>query len=517
MVTLINFGNSPPSIRRQLLIFIVAAVVLLFLFFGIATSWLMGNQISVLIVNNAQQVSRALAQQSTLALLTESYENAQPALEQVMTFPDVVGTGLITRKGTLLGWQGETEGESYFSALNWGKIKDPIIVDEDNRYWYVASVVILASNNPGNESETSLFEASEQRLGYALVAFSKQRLNATNRSIALAVAVAGALAVAALIFIVGSAIRRLLSPLQSLSEIMIHNHATGQHKLANVQGSKEIQRMAESFNAMMNTLDEQDERLRSHRDQLEAEVKIQTRELVEARDAALTSNRHKSEFLANVTHELRSPIQSIIGYVELVKEEVENEGLIDIKTDLDKVSRNSERLYNLINSLLDLSKIEAGKMELKVKSMYLSDLLINLEEATAPLLPTNNNQYHAQINCKDMLVRMDGEKVLQILINLLSNACKFTQNGDISLTVSLSEQMLRFDVADTGIGIPEEQLHNIFQAFRQIDAGESRKFSGTGLGLAISKQFSDLMQAKLSVRSKLNEGSCFSFILPLRQ
>jgi two-component system sensor histidine kinase BarA len=516
-VPLIKFGHSPPSIRRQLLIFIVAAVMLLFLIFSIATSWLMGKQISVLIVNNAQQVGSALAQQSTLALLTESYENAEPALKQVMAFPDVIGTGLMTRKGSLLGWQGEPGGQTYFTELDWSEIKERVIVNEDNDNWYVAAAVILSNNAPGNDFETSLFEATEQRLGYALVAFSKQSLLAANRSIAVAVTVAGTLSIVALIVLVGSTIRRLLSPLQSLSEVMIHNHETGQHKQANVQGSRETQRMAESFNAMMNSLDEQDERLRNQRDQLEAEVKIQTRELVQARDAAFTSNRHKSEFLANVTHELRSPIQSIIGYVELAKEEVESEGLMHIKADLDKVSRNSERLYKLINSLLDLSKIEAGKMELKIKSMYLSDLLTSLEEATAPLLPANNNHYHAEINCKDMLVRMDGEKVLQILINLLSNACKFTQNGDISLTVSLSEQMLRFDVADTGIGIPEEQLHYIFQAFRQIDASESRKFSGTGLGLAISKQFSDLMQAKLSVSSTINKGSCFSFILPLRQ
>lgn len=509
-------SHSPPSIRRQLLLFIVSAVILLFLLFGIATSWIMGKETSALIINNAQQVGKALAQQSTLALLTESYENAQPALEQVMAFPDVVGAGLVSSNGKLLGWQGDISGETFFIEQNWASVSSKSFVKEDERYWYIASAVVLNSNTQGNESETNLFETSEQKLGYALVAFNKKRLFEINSSIVITVTLIGAIAILGLILIVGSAINRLLSPLQSLSDVMVHNHETGQHQLADVSGSKEIQRMAESFNAMMNTLDEQDERLRNHRDQLEAEVKIQTRELIEARDAALTSNRHKSEFLANVTHELRSPIQSIIGYVELVREEAESEGLFHIQSDLDKVSRNSERLFTLINGLLDLSKIEAGKMELKIRSMYLSDLLTNLEESTAPLIPTNNNSYSAQINCKDLLLRIDGEKVLQVLINLISNACKFTQNGDIALNVSLRGKNLYFDVIDTGIGIPEEQLQNIFQAFRQLDGSEARKFSGTGLGLAITKQFCDLMQAKITVTSKVNQGSCFSFVLPIK-
>ena len=280
-------------------------------------------------------------------------------------------------------------------------------------------------------------------------------------------------------------------------------------------GSEEAQVMAKSFNTMMDTLDDQDEKLRHHRDQLEAEVSIRTQELVVARDAALISNRHKSEFLANVTHELRSPIQSIIGYVELVREEAENEGLMDILTDLDKVTRNAERLFSLINSLLDLSKIEAGRMEVNWQHTVLSDLLTELEEATAPLAPRNHNTLTIINDCGDISIKIDREKTLQILINLVSNACKFTDNGDISVRAHQNNNKLYFDVKDNGIGIAEHKKESVFHKFQQLDGSESRKFGGTGLGLAISKQFCGLIKGDILLESQQSVGSCFTLVLLL--
>lgn len=504
------------SIRRRLLSYIVIGVVGLLLTFSVVTSWLTTKQTSSQLVGNAKQVSSALAQQSALALITASIENAKGALDQVLAFPDVDGAGLVSWDGSFYEWRGSQAGTEYFRNIDWADVKDNMLFDEDSDHWYIASVVILSNSTP-DETGESLFETADEKLGYAIISFSKQSLYETNLNIIITIGLTGLISIIGLILIVGSAIQKQLSPLRELTKIMVYNHQTGEHNLANVSGAREIEQMAASFNAMMQTLDEQDERLRNHRDQLEAEVKIRTRELVEARDAALSSSRHKSEFLANMTHELRTPIQSIMGYVDLVKEETESEGVFQVSEDLDKVSRNAERLLGMINSVLDLSKIEAGRMELKINSVYLNDLLRDVEEATAPLVPANNNQFSLLNHCENMLLRIDNEKMLQVLINLVSNACKFTENGQITLEIKQQKNLLEFHVIDTGIGIPEHKLSSVFHEFIQVDAGENRRFGGTGLGLAISKQFCELMKAKIEVDSVMGEGTRFTVTLPIQR
>ncbi|MBL4630570.1 MAG: hypothetical protein JKY14_05235, partial [Paraglaciecola sp.] len=383
---------NPHSVRRQLLTYLFASIFIFLLLFSSSILWLTQKGARTLIISNAKETTHVLAQQAALALLTESAENAQNALQQVLSFPDVMGAGLVTKTGVMLDWHGDNPGKHYFSEIDWPNLQVEDLLVETSQYWHIASLVVLVANKD-DESELDLFESEEQKLGYALVSFSKKSLSDINQNLFITISIASLFVLVGLPLVVTFVTRRSLFPLQKLSEVMLYNHDQGAHKRAKVAGSEEIQLMAKSFNSMMKTLDEQDEKLRHHRDQLEAEVNIRTQELIVARDAALTSNRHKSEFLANVTHELRSPIQSIIGYVELVREEAENDGLIDIIADLDKVTRNAERLYSLINSLLDLSKIEAGRMEVIRQPVSLLSLLTSLEEATAPLVPQNNNRF----------------------------------------------------------------------------------------------------------------------------
>lgn len=511
-----NLPNSKSSysIRRQLLIALFLCICIFLLIFNISILWLTQNSAGTLITDNAKETTHVLAQQSALALLTESAENAESALQQVLSFPDVVGAGLVTKNGSILGWQGDQIGHSYFSKLDWSKRTEQEFLFENSKYWHIASEVVLTTN-AGDESELDLYEKSEEKLGYAIVSFSKSSLKDINQNLFVIISIASLFAIIGLPLVVTIVTRKLLFPLQKLSDVMLHNHNTGEHQRVDMYGSEEAQLMAQSFNTMMETLDEQDEKLRNRRDQLEAEVSIRTEELVVARDAALISNRHKSEFLANVTHELRSPIQSIIGYVELVREEAENEGLFDVLTDLDKVTRNAERLYALINSLLDLSKIEAGRMDVNWQNTPLKQLLVDLEDAIGPLVPKNNNTFSIEHDCKDISVRIDREKTLQILINLVSNACKFTNNGLVKVKVYQAEAKLYFEVEDTGIGIPELKQQSIFHKFQQLDGSESRKFGGTGLGLAISKQFCDLINGEISLRSIEGKGSCFTLVLSM--
>lgn len=502
------------SIRYLLLRSLLISIIIFLVVFSFVLTWLTQKGASSLIVNNARETVHVLAKQGAFALVTDSMENAKNALQQVNAFPDVVGSGLITADGRMLVWQGDPVGKTHFNQQNWQSTEYKELVSETENHWHISAKVILTPTDE-ESNQLNLYETAEQSLGYAVVTFSKQSLQEISHDLFIIISIASLFVVVGLPLVVIVVTRRLLYPLQSLSDVMSHNHDMSEHKRVNVQGAKEIQLMAISFNALMKTLDRQDEKLRNHRDRLEAKVLLRTRELITARDVALTSSRHKSEFLANVTHELRSPIQSIIGYVELVKEEAENEGLTDILSDLDKVTRNADRLFTLINSILDLSKIEAGRMEVSKQQVLLSKLLIDLEEATSPLAIHNNNTFTIVNHCADIKANIDTEKTLQILINFVGNAFKFTKNGKVELSVSQNQDNLVFEVSDTGIGIPADKLDSIFNQFEQVDGSDSRKFGGTGLGLAISKQFCDMMQGQIIVKSNLGAGSCFSLILPL--
>lgn len=507
--------NNLHSLRHQLLTYLFVSIFVFLLLLSSSILWLTQKGARTLIINNAKETTHVLAQQAAFAILTESPENAESALQQVLSFPDVVGAGLVAKTGVMLDWQGDIAGETHFSQINWPSQRVGDLLVETSQHWHIASLVVLSANEY-DESELDLFESKEQKLGYALVSFSKQSLTDINQNLFIIISIASLLVLVGLPLVVTFVTRRSLFPLQKLSEVMLHNHNSGEHRRAELGGPKEIQLMATSFNSMMETLDEQDYSLRNHRDQLEAQVNIRTQELVVARDAALTSNRHKSEFLANVTHELRSPIQSIIGYVELVREEAENEGYMEIIADLDKVTRNAERLYSLINSLLDLSKIEAGRMEVMWQSVSLIKLLTELEEATAPLAPQNHNRLNIINECGELEVKIDAEKTLQILINLVSNACKFTIKGEIDVRVTMQNNKLFFAVTDNGIGIPKHKQQSVFHKFQQVDGSESRKFGGTGLGLAISKQFCELIKGDILLESEEGVGSCFTLVLSIK-
>jgi signal transduction histidine kinase len=286
------------------------------------------------------------------------------------------------------------------------------------------------------------------------------------------------------------------------------------HTYANLKGPKEITQMAEVFNRMMASLEEQDSRLRKHQEILQSEVTTRTRELVEARDAALTASRHKSEFLANMSHELRTPLQAIIGYSDLVKEELILEGMDQRAEELERVIHNAQRLLSLINNVLGLAKIEAGKVELRIQAVNLRELITEATQTVAPLLRLNNNTLDVNVQGAQELL-IDREKLLQSVLNLLSNACKFTKEGNVSLEAVHGTDSLTIRVGDTGIGLTVEQQKVIFEEFRQVDGSTTRKFEGTGLGLAITRRFCELMGGDIEVSSTPRAGSVFTIHIPL--
>jgi len=239
-----------------------------------------------------------------------------------------------------------------------------------------------------------------------------------------------------------------------------------------------------------------------------------------ARDVADEANAAKSIFLANVSHELRTPLNAIIGYSEMLHDELDDSRDIDrrqFQSDLDKVTLSGRQLLTLINDILDLSKIETGKMSLHCETFKPGELITQVCDSLAPLLRDRNNTLQLP-DLSDMpTLYNDQAKFRQIFTNLMSNACKFTQNGYISLSgeaVPGREGWYQFSVRDTGIGMNEEEQRKVFEAFVQADSSTSANYGGTGLGLAICREYCDLMGGSISVASAPGEGSTFTIVLP---
>jgi GAF domain-containing protein/CheY-like chemotaxis protein len=243
--------------------------------------------------------------------------------------------------------------------------------------------------------------------------------------------------------------------------------------------------------------------------QLFSEIEDKSRQLAEA-------SQHKSQFLANMSHELRTPLNAIIGVTEMLREDAE--ALQQDLEPLDRVLGAARHLLALINDILDLSKIEAGRMELQLETFALAPLIASVVKTIEPLAAKNNNQI--AVNCDGTIgmLHADQMRLRQALLNLLSNANKFTDHGTISIDTGQSEEdgrdWITISVADTGIGMTAEQMGKLFQEFSQADASTTRKYGGTGLGLAISKRFCQMMGGDIAVESEPGKGSTFTIRLP---
>ena len=270
-----------------------------------------------------------------------------------------------------------------------------------------------------------------------------------------------------------------------------------------VSGKGDLAKLAASFNSMAEKLDATMEQ--AHEERLRADE----------------ANQAKSGFLANMSHELRTPMNAIIGYSEMMLEDIEDGAELEpeeIQTDLEKIHSAGKHLLGLINEVLDLAKVESGKMGVYNETTSLEQLVKDVTTTVQPMVTKYENKLETISDIEDNEIRTDVTKFRQILMNLLSNAAKFTHKGKITLKISRFEEneidMVSVAVSDTGIGMTEEQLDKVFDEFTQADDSTTREFGGTGLGLAICKKFAELMQGRIDAESTPGEGTCFTFVVP---
>jgi len=470
---------------------------------------------SLFLMARLESLALVLLGEVTVQLANESrlvfFESAASALEranQMAAFPGVGQAALFKPDARL--WAASS------AASRWPALPlDPAaetrvaLMFENRDYWYIAAPVRTGAVDLSPMAS----RAEAQLLGHVALAWRKGPLSdlrawlfALNGGIALMLA-------AAIIVAFQRLSRRLTLPLVELAGVMRRLQTGDGSARAAIAGPEETREIGRAFNALL-------ERLEQHRAVLESEVSMRTHDLIAARDLALTADRYKTAFLATMSHEMRTPLQSIIGYtresenqLKFMEEDADPVILDTLAGNFGIVLKSAKELMLQINQVLEITALEAGKRDVSPKWIDLSDLVA--EVVSALRLNAEQSGNRMEVTCTGSeRVEIDDDKLRQILRNLLDNACKFTQDGKVSLAVRADAGGVTVDVTDTGIGIPADKLDLIFEPFRQVDMSDARRYGGTGLGLAITKSLCQLLGGTITVASTPGAGSCFHVEIP---
>jgi signal transduction histidine kinase/DNA-binding response OmpR family regulator/HPt (histidine-containing phosphotransfer) domain-containing protein len=488
---------SNTGFRHQLVLTFTAGIVCLTLISSMVTSTLSSRSVQTNIIEQGRQATRSFAQQSTLALLYQSADNARDAVETTLAFPDVHALAIYDLEHNLL----LAEGNKALIAGTLEQWPETLeLAGETEKFWHFVAPVHTRSS----DLDEVMFPYEEhadkpQLLGHVLVVIGKDTLTAmTNDILQTTFLVSGILATALLLLLLGIT-SRVTTPIKNLADIMRRAELGEKNLRAEVRGPRDIIHMETAFNTMMGVQESRE------------------KELEKARDTAIEAARIKGEFAANVSHELRTPLNGILGMLELLL----SMDLSPKQHEYAKIAHNSgESLLELIDDVLDFSRVKAGKLKAKPVDFYpheIMDEVIGLLSGQAERKNLVLN-YHIDENTPTAL-RGEAGFIRQLLLNLAGNAVKYTEHGSIRLSAHSIETdrglQLHFEIRDSGIGIPKAAQGTIFEAFSQVDTSTTRKFGGTGLGLAICRQLVELLAGEIGVESELGKGSTFWFTAPI--
>ncbi|WP_375208161.1 sensor histidine kinase [Hyphococcus sp.] len=490
-------------ISRQLSFTAGASIILFTITLTAITSTLISRQLRDNAVTDARLQTEQFAERSIFAFLVDDLTVAEDSIGSITAFPNIDDARLIRADGEALARY--NKGNAINDTDN--PIRHLTDIRESSDYWIVAAPVLSSPERSNIDGDP----ANAEYLGSVVLAFSKSPVRETIRTIWIINGLAGLAAAGIFLALLSFQMRVLTDPLRSLSSTMSNGGRDAPRERARLLGSKEIQEIAAIYNQLMDEIEKSQAALKS-------EVAIRTQELKTARDAAFAANRQKSEIMAAVTHEMKTPLQAIIGYAQLTLEElefaVEDDAAQRSREQLSNILGRAHELLNRITQMLDLARAEAGKFDLNLVETDISALLHDAQKSILPLATERNNKFTAEIDCP-ATVLIDRDKFQQIALNLMTNACKFTHKGEIHLKCKGRPDQLILEVEDTGVGIAEKDLNSVFEPFRQVDMSASRAFGGTGLGLAVSREFAKLMGGEIVVSSELEVGSTFTVNLPL--
>ncbi|MCH2135094.1 MAG: HAMP domain-containing histidine kinase [Phycisphaerales bacterium] len=309
-------------------------------------------------------------------------------------------------------------------------------------------------------------------------------------------------------------VRLIFSPVRRLRRVVDRIGSGDSAARANIHTGDEFETLATGFNSMLDRIDETQDHLRRMNENLDLKVN----ELAEANIGLWETSKFKSEFLANVSHELRTPLNSIIGFAELLHDDARANKDEKRLRYLDNIVNSGRGLLEMINELLDMAKIEAGRLEVHFEATSVGDIIEGITRIMEPQARSKSITLRVAVDDNIGTLQTDPGKVQQILYNLLSNAIKFTpESGTVDVSATLKTDRVQLQVSDTGPGIPDDLRDVIFEKFRQIESGHTRTHTGTGLGLAICKELAGMLHAELSVTSPSGAGAIFTLDLPLQQ
>jgi signal transduction histidine kinase len=378
-----------------------------------------------------------------------------------------------------------------------------------------ATPVYVDFNNDGNYSRAEF-------LGVVSTTFTSsiREIKKVAGQIAIFATFMMLLAICLTGFLIAKKVKWVTKPIGELVRAT-RNLAEGKEpELIKYRGDDEVGVLAKNFDEMVKRLrvrtEERDrtaEKLEDLNKNLEQIVEMRTQELAQANEALTAASEHKSQFLANMSHELRTPMNAILGFTELLKDGIYGDLSSKTMEIIDKIQKNGQHLLDMINDVLDLTKIEAGRIEIRKASFSVRSCIETVIANTTALANQKGLKVIPDIPEDLPTAYGDEKRVNQILWNLLSNAIKFTEKGDIGIGARAEDKALHFWVSDTGIGIPTEKLGRIFEEFTQVDSSHTRQYGGTGLGLSIAKRLVELHGGRIWVESEVEKGSVFHFTL----